>query len=61
MTFNELSKEWLEENHKHIIKDRTYLRYEGIIRCHIKDGIGKYDISELTSRVLQHELNVFLY
>lgn len=56
MNIMELNYEWLEIIHKKDIKDRTYLRYKGIIDQYINPKIGAYQISEITAR----ELNLFI-
>ena len=35
MTLKELINEWLYENHKNDIKERTLLRYESLIKYHL--------------------------
>lgn len=58
MNFLDLSYEWLEDNHKYSIKERSYLRYECLLRCNALPLIGEIDINELTPRVMQHYLNL---
>ena len=57
MTLNELINEWLYENHKIEVKERTYLRYEGVYLLHISPSIGQLDINEITPRIVQRFLN----
>lgn len=49
--------EWLYENHKDDIKERTLLRYESLIKYHIVDSIGEMNIKDITPRLLQKWLN----
>ena len=58
MTIKELINEWLYENHKYEIKRRTLLRYETIINNHILNECGDVDINNVTSRDLQHYVNI---
>ncbi|MBE3560342.1 MAG: site-specific integrase [Ktedonobacteraceae bacterium] len=44
---------WLEEVHRQSIRDRTYERYEGIIRLHLVPGLGRHPLHKLTPRHLQ--------
>ena len=44
---------WLENYIKPSSKERTYIRYEQLIRTHIASKIGKIDINDLTPIVLQ--------
>ena len=57
MTLNELIKEWLYESHKIEVKERTFLRYEGVYNMHISNSIGQLDINEITPRTIQRFLN----
>ena len=57
MTIKELLFEWLYENHKDEIKERTFLRYECTINTHIVPMIGDLNIDEVTPRDLQKWLN----
>ena len=44
---------WLENYVKPSAKDRTYIRYEQLIRTHIAKKIGDVDVNDLTPIVLQ--------
>ena len=57
MTIKELLFEWLYENHKDEIKERTFLRYECTIKTHIVPMIGDTNIKDITPRDLQKWLN----
>ena len=57
MTIKELLKEWLYENHKNEIKERTLLRYECTMFTHILPKIGERDIKDINARELQKWIN----
>ena len=57
MTIEELLSEWLYENHRGEIKERTLLRYESMISQNIVPLLGKEDIESLTPRELQRRIN----
>ena len=57
MNVIELLNEWLYENHRSEIKERTLLRYETLIINHINPLIGDYDVDTLTARDLQKKIN----
>ena len=57
MTLKELIDEWLYENHKREIKNRTLLRYEGMLRTYLYPLYGGVDITTLTPRDIQHWIN----
>lgn len=58
MLLKELLQEWLLENHKFEIKERTTLRYECIINIHIKGSIiDEEDIDLLSPRLIQKFIN----
>lgn len=57
MTIKELLFEWLYENHKNEIKERTFLRYECTMLSHIIPSIGEFDVSLIGPRDLQKWLN----
>ena len=44
---------WLENYSKPSVKERTYIRYEQLIRTHIVRKIGETDVKDLTPIVLQ--------
>ena len=44
---------WLNNYIKPSAKERTYIRYEQLIRTHIAPKIGDMDINDLTPIVLQ--------
>lgn len=43
---------WLEDAHKQTIRDRTYERYEEIIRLHLVPGIGYHQLQKLSPQHL---------
>ena len=62
MNIKELNYEWLEMIHKKDIKDRTYLRYKGIIDIYINPRIGfcnirgKYIKAIMTVKATPHSI-----
>jgi integrase len=44
---------WLENVHKQSVRDRTYERYEEIIRLHLVPGIGHHQLQKLSAQHLQ--------
>lgn len=53
MKYREWLKIWLENYIKPCVRERTYMRYEQIIRIHIEPKIGDLQIKKITSLVLQ--------
>lgn len=53
MTYKNWLNEWLIHYIKPSAKERTYIRYEQIIRTHIVPKIGSKDVNDLTPIVLQ--------
>lgn len=53
MKYEEWLTIWLENYIKPSSKERTYIRYEQLIRTHIAPTIGKMDVNDLTPIVLQ--------
>ena len=53
MTYENWLNEWLTHYIKPSAKERTYIRYEQLIRTHIAPKIGETDVNELTPIVLQ--------
>ena len=53
MVFEELLGSWLENKQAFIVKRRTYLRYEEIIKTQIIPSLGNLNIDELTVPCLQ--------
>lgn len=53
MIFGELLGAWMENKQAFVLKRRTYLRYEEIIRTQIVPCLGKFDTGELTAPILQ--------
>ena len=45
--------QWLEDVHKHVVRPRTYERYEAMIRLHLVPGIGHHQLQKLTPQHLQ--------
>ena len=58
MNLKQLIDEWLYENHYHEIKNRTVLRYEGLLRRHIYPICGEDDIENISPRDIQHYINL---
>lgn len=54
MKYSEWLDEWLKLYVKPIVKEKTYRNYADIIRLYIKPNIGRYEMSELDSAILQH-------
>ena len=57
MIFTELLGSWMRDKQAYVLKRRTYLRYEEIIRTQITPSIGKLDTGELTIPILQSLLS----
>ena len=58
MTLKELINEWLYENHKNDIKERTLLRYESLIKYHlINNEIADIYIENISPRNIQRYIN----
>lgn len=53
MKYEEWLTIWLENYIKPSSKERTYIRYEQLVRTHIAPTIGKMDVNDLTPIVLQ--------
>ena len=53
MEYTEWLNAWLENYIKPNLKERTYIRYEQLIRTHIVQRIGGIDVNDLTPIVLQ--------
>ena len=53
MTYKNWLNEWLIHYIKPSAKERTYIRYEQLIRTHIAPKIGDKDVNDLTPIVLQ--------
>ena len=53
MIFGELLGSWMENKQTFILKRRTYLRYEEIIRTQIVPSLGNLDTGELSVPLLQ--------
>lgn len=58
MTLIKLIDEWLYENHKNNIKERTLLRYESLIKHHFIDNeiVGK-NVDDINPRDIQRYIN----
>lgn len=48
---------WLKNYIKPSAKERTYIRYEQLIRTHIAQKIGEKDLNDLTPIVLKYIKN----
>ena len=53
MKYNEWLDEWLKFYVKPSRKHSTYLRYENLLRRHIRPKIGELELNELSGRRLQ--------
>jgi integrase len=53
LTFAEHLDRWLEDDAKGRIKSATYIKYEGIIRNHLKPALGHVRLTDLTPAHLQ--------
>lgn len=53
MKYKDWLNEWLKNYIKPSSKTRTYQRYYIIVEKHLKDGLGEYDLDELTAIVIQ--------
>lgn len=53
MKYSEWLNIWLENYIKPSSKERTYIRYEQLIRTHIAPKIGEIDVNDLTPIALQ--------
>lgn len=59
ITFAELMKEWLRSR-RGAIKESSYIHYENLLEQHIFPALGNYDVSELTTSVLDSFLKELL-
>lgn len=53
MKLKEILELWLNKYAKLTLKLRSYTRYANTIRLHINPIIGEYEITEITSTILQ--------
>ena len=53
MTYKNWLDKWLKNYIKPSVKERTYIRYEQLIRAHIAPKIGNEDVNDLMPIVLQ--------
>lgn len=53
MKLKELLDLWLEKYTKHMVKIRTYNRYQTICELHLKKELGDYELNELNKTILQ--------
>ncbi len=53
MILGELLNSWMTERQVYLLKERTYLRYDEIIRTQIIPSIGNLDLGELTTNTLR--------
>lgn len=53
MNFGELLGDWMENRQSYVLKRRTYLRYEEIIRTQIVPSLGNVETGELSVPLLQ--------
>jgi integrase len=51
ITLGEYLDRWLNISVRDIVRRSTYVRYEGLVRNHIKPSIGRVKLKGLTSRV----------
>lgn len=52
---------WLENYVKITTKERTFSRYKQIIRTHITEKLGSFDVNDITPAVLQSFITELLY
>lgn len=57
MILNDWLETWLNKYVKHTVKLRTYIVYQNIIKLHIEPVLGKIDLLEIDSDILQSFLN----
>src|SRR5829696_5671716 len=48
MTFGEYVGRWIEDSVKDTVRQRTYERYESIVRVHLKPAFGSVKLNALT-------------
>ncbi len=60
MKYKEWLNEWLEIYIKPSTKARTYDRYRIIVRKHLKDELGEYELDELTPIIIQRYISQLL-
>ena len=53
MKLNTWLNVWLNKYAKHLIKLRTYIRYQYMIEKHINPILGEYELEDLSAQVLQ--------
>ncbi len=54
MKYKQWLTEWLENYVKPVSKQKTYLRYNEIVRQHVTENLGNYELQSITPLVLQH-------
>ena len=57
ITFGQFVDRWLEESVKPSVRPRTFVRYSGDVRNHMKPAIGKIKLSKLSAPDIQAMLN----
>lgn len=60
MKLKEWLKQWLENYVKPSSKDRTYSRYNELVRLHIDPILGDYELCELSGNVIQSFIGFLL-
>lgn len=53
MTYEQWSKEWLENYVRPAVKDRTYIRYRNLLRFQILPALGKMELDSMSPLILQ--------
>ncbi len=61
MKYKEWMNFWLENYIKPSVKERTYIRYEQLIRTHIAVKLGEKDVNDLKPIILQSFVTELLY
>jgi len=56
-TLKQYLEYWLEQVHRQSIRDRTYERYEEIVRLHLVPALGRHPLQKLTAQHLQSFYN----
>lgn len=57
IAFGEYLDRWLEESVRPTVRPRTYIRYEGDVRNHLKPALGKIKLAKLSAPDIQAMLN----
>ena len=57
ITFGQYLDKWLEDSVKPGVRPRTYIRYSGDVRIHLKPALGKIKLAKLSAPDIQAMLN----